>query len=267
MTGTASRTARALPRGGVRRKLYAKLRPDEQEAHRGDGTRARGHENLKPKVIRRVPAYMRRVDGRKVARLTLGDLPFCRKARTAAWRAEGAAEVKRLKDRLRALFRSGRGRNLGRLIEKGYGGDPYAMTADYFRRYADFVLNYHPDIIAHFDLVRKFNQRFDFFNEGDPRYYGPALDALARMAETDALLELNTGAISRGWRTDPYPSPRLLTRWRELGGRTIIGGDCHDAAFIDCSFNLCVQMLLDAGFSEVWRLGTGDELFEPVPLS
>lgn len=66
-----------MPRGGVRRKLYAKLRPDEQEAHRGDGTRARGHENLKPKVIRRVPAYMRQVDGAKVARLTLGGLSSC----------------------------------------------------------------------------------------------------------------------------------------------------------------------------------------------
>ena len=56
MTGTASRTAKASSRGGVRRKLYAKLRPDEQEAHRGDGTRARGQRNLKPDVIRRVPA-------------------------------------------------------------------------------------------------------------------------------------------------------------------------------------------------------------------
>jgi hypothetical protein len=120
------------------------------------------------------------------------------------------------------------------------------MSADYFRRYADFVLNYRPDIIAHFDLVRKFNQRFDFFDEDDPRYYRPALDALAQMAKTNAVLGLNTGVIARGWRTDPYPSPRLLTRWRELGGRTIIGGDCHDAAFIDCSFDLCVRMLLDA---------------------
>src|SRR5512147_3029769 len=99
MTGTARRTARASPRGGVRRKLYAKLWPDEQEAHRGDGTRARGHENLKPKVIRRVPAYMRQVDGAKVARLTLGGLSACpgygRCATGAERRREGAAEVSR----------------------------------------------------------------------------------------------------------------------------------------------------------------------------
>jgi histidinol-phosphatase (PHP family) len=154
-----------------------------------------------------------------------------------------------------------------RLIDTGYGGDPYAMTADYFRRYADYVTGYKPDIIAHFDLVKKLNQRHGFFSEEDPRYDEPALDALERMAETGALLEVNTGAVARGWRTDPYPSARLLTRWRELSGRTIVSGDCHDADYIDCAFDLCVQMLKGAGFTEVWRLGTGDDLFEPVPLT
>ena len=157
--------------------------------------------------------------------------------------------------------------SLARLIGEGYGGDPYAMTADYFRRYADYITDYKPDIIAHFDLVKKLNQRHGFFDEDAPRYFKPALDALTRMAETNALLEVNTGAIARGWRTDPYPSPRLLARWRELGGRTIINGDCHNADFIDCTFDHCVQMLIDAGFTEVWRLGTDDEVFEPVPLT
>ncbi len=153
-----------------------------------------------------------------------------------------------------------------RLIREGYEGDPYALTADYYRRYADYVADYMPDIIAHFDLVKKLNQRHGFFDEEDPRYYEPAIEALERVAETGALLEVNTGAIARGWRTDPYPSPRLLACWRELGGRTILSGDCHDADFIDCAFDRCVLMLKDAGFREVWRLGTGDELFEPVLL-
>jgi hypothetical protein len=34
MTGTSSRTARARPRGSVRRKLQAKSRPEEHEAYR-----------------------------------------------------------------------------------------------------------------------------------------------------------------------------------------------------------------------------------------
>ncbi len=156
--------------------------------------------------------------------------------------------------------------NLIRLIDDSYGGDPYRMTADYFRRYADYIESYRPDIIAHFDLVKKLNGSGAFFDENDPGYIGSALEALERMAASGALLEVNTGAIARGWRNDPYPDPRLLRRWRELGGRAIISGDCHDAAYIDCAFDHCEQALLDAGFREAWRLGTGDDRFEPVPL-
>ena len=157
--------------------------------------------------------------------------------------------------------------NVRRMILEGYGGDPYRMTADYFARHADSITAFRPEIIGHFDLVKKLNERCGFFDEADPRYTAPALEALERAAETGALLEINTGAISRGWRTDPYPSPLLLKRWRELGGRTIISGDCHDARFIDCDFDLCVEMLRTAGFTECWRLGTGEELFEPYALT
>jgi histidinol-phosphatase (PHP family) len=157
--------------------------------------------------------------------------------------------------------------NLRKLIGDGYDGDPYRMTRDYFERHADFITAFRPDIIGHFDLVKKMNQKCGFFDEADPRYTGPALAALERAAETNALLEINTGAIARGWRSDPYPSPLLLRRWRELGGRAIVSADCHDTSFIDCAFDLCVRMLLGAGFSEAWRLGAGNELFEPFPLT
>lgn len=156
--------------------------------------------------------------------------------------------------------------NLKRLIEESYGGDPYWMASDYFTRHADFLEAFRPDIIGHFDLVKKMNQRCGFFDEADPRYTRAALEALERAAATGALLEVNTGAVARGWRSDPYPSPRLLARWRELGGRAIVSGDCHDSLFIDCAFDQCVQMLVDAGFTEAWRLGTGDALFEPYFL-
>ncbi len=157
--------------------------------------------------------------------------------------------------------------NLRTLIAEGFGGDPYRMTAAYFQNLADYVESFRPEIIGHFDLVKKMNARFGFFDESDPRYTGPALEALSRAVKTGALLEVNTGAIARGWREDPYPSPLLLRAWRAAGGRAIVSGDCHDAAHIDCAFDLAVQLLLDAGFTECWRLGTGRELFEPIPLA
>jgi histidinol-phosphatase (PHP family) len=161
----------------------------------------------------------------------------------------------------------GEARGVRALIDRAYGGDAYRMTADYFGACAACAEAYRPEIVAHIDLIRKQNLRHGFFDESDPRYQAPALEALERIAATGALLEINTGAIARGYLKDPYPAPFLLKRWRELGGRSIISGDCHDARFIDHAFDRCVELMLDAGFREAWRLGTGDELFVPVPLS
>lgn len=96
MTGTPSRTARV---SAVRRNLKeaaGKLPVrGTRTASEANDSWARGRIDLKPKVIRNESSYMRRIDGRKVARLTLRDLSSCRKARSVAKRSEGAAEVSR----------------------------------------------------------------------------------------------------------------------------------------------------------------------------
>jgi hypothetical protein len=77
MTGTPSRTATAASRGVVGRKLQAKPRPEAHEPH----TRhPEGGEEPLVSEARCHPdpgLYMRRVDGVKVTRLTLGGLLFC----------------------------------------------------------------------------------------------------------------------------------------------------------------------------------------------
>ena len=96
MTGTPSRTARV---SGATRNLKE---AEGKLPIRRTGTAyqalvrwARGRIDLKPDVIRTGSAYMRRIRGRKVTRLTLRDLPFCLRARAVARRFDGAAEVSR----------------------------------------------------------------------------------------------------------------------------------------------------------------------------
>ena len=50
------------------------------------------------------------------------------------------------------------------------------------------------------------------FNEEDKKYKDIAMNALEEVAKQDKIFELNTGAISRGWKTSPYPAPFLLKR-------------------------------------------------------
>lgn len=79
-----------------------------------------------------------------------------------------------------------------------------------------------PTILGHLDLVVKLNRGGRFFDEEDPAYRSLALEAL-HAADPDAtLLEINTGAMSRGYRDTPYPAPFLLREWRAMGGRIIL---------------------------------------------
>ena len=66
--------------------------------------------------------------------------------------------------------------------------------------------------------------------------------------------ELNTGAISRGYRTSPYPMKNILKQMREWGFGAIISSDCHDAAYLDCGFDEARELLLACGFNEKYIL-------------
>ena len=41
--------------------------------------------------------------------------------------------------------------------------------------------------------------------------------------------EINTGAMSRGWRTSPYPAKPIRDYIRAHGGRLILSSDSHKA--------------------------------------
>jgi hypothetical protein len=96
MTGTPSRTARVSAVRRNPKEVEGKLLVrGTRTAYEASTRWARGPKDSKPNVIRTESAYMRRMYGRKVARLTLRDLSSCPWARTAARRFDGAAEVSR----------------------------------------------------------------------------------------------------------------------------------------------------------------------------
>ncbi len=140
------------------------------------------------------------------------------------------------------------------LVREGFGGDGIAFARAYFTQLSDYVAAFRPEIIGHFDLLRKHNVTGALFDAADPGYACAAMDALEAMADSGALLEVNTGAIARGYMSDPYPELRWLRRWRELGGRAILSSDCHDAPMLDCGYDVALERVRAAGFKELWAL-------------
>lgn len=136
--------------------------------------------------------------------------------------------------------------DLKRAVREGFGGDPLALTRCYFETVAQVQEKTQCDFVGHFDLVTKYN--FGLFDEEDPRYLGPALEALEHLCRQGAVLEINTGAMARGVRRVPYPAPVLLRAAREFGASIVLSSDCHDKEKLLYGYDEAVELAKNCGF-------------------
>jgi len=139
-------------------------------------------------------------------------------------------------------------------IQEFFVGDPYAYVESYFRRVATVAEKTGCQIVGHFDLVAKFNEGGKMFDENHPRYLTAALDALDELAKHDVIFEINTGAMSRGYRTSPYPSSALLKAMRDRNCRICVTSDTHSADTILHAFDQARELAKSHGFREGWVL-------------
>lgn len=130
-----------------------------------------------------------------------------------------------------------------------FGGDMYALAERYYEAVAEVAAK-KPVILAHLDLVTKLNGAGRFFDELHPRYCAAALAALHAADPAVTLLEINTGAMARGYRTAPYPAPFLLEEWRRMGGRIIITADAHSTETILHAYDQAEALARAAGYRE-----------------
>ncbi len=114
-------------------------------------------------------------------------------------------------------------------VEEHFGGDWYAFAEAYYELVAGVAQQTDADIIGHFDLITKFNEKNAFFDEEHPRYRAAWQKAADRLLASQLPFEINTGAVSRGYRSAPYPAPEIITYLRERGATLIWSSDSHIA--------------------------------------
>ena len=110
-----------------------------------------------------------------------------------------------------------------------FDGDYLAFCEEYYAQVAQVLQVTGADVVGHFDLVTKFNEGNALFDESDPRYVAASQAALDALIGQGALFEINTGAVVKGYRSEPYPSVPLLKRIADAGGKVILSSDCHRA--------------------------------------
>lgn len=135
------------------------------------------------------------------------------------------------------------------MVNRHFGRDVYSFCERYYEALEGVVERTNCDIIGHFDLVTKFNEKFCILDENEPRYIKAAKKTLEKLAAKGKIFEINTGAISRGHRTTPYPAPFILKRLAELDAKIILSADSHHKDTIDCHFEEAVKYAEKCGFS------------------
>lgn len=120
--------------------------------------------------------------------------------------------------------------------DKYFGGSLIDYAVEYYRITGDVLNKLNADIIGHFDLVTKFNEGQCAFDTGDKRYVNAWHDAVDALIPYNKPFEINTGAISRGYRKSPYPALDIAEYIHSKGGCFILTSDCHDKNKLDCYF-------------------------------
>lgn len=112
-------------------------------------------------------------------------------------------------------------------VKDFFNGNYYEFAKAYFDTVAGFSERKEIAIIGHFDLVSKFNEKGKLFDETDERYVSSWKAAADKLIAADKTFEINTGAIARGYRTEPYPSDEIKAYIKGKGGKFIFSSDSH----------------------------------------
>ncbi len=143
-----------------------------------------------------------------------------------------------------------------------YGGNWKAMVQDFYTDSLRNIRENSPQIVGHFDLIKKYNRGNAVFNEDDPFYQDTALAALDEMINHlkgyGGMVEVNMAPVARGLRSTPYPGPFLLRHLAQRKARVIVTGDSHAVKTLDNAFEKAPAFLGQAGFSSVWALQSGN---------
>ena len=137
-------------------------------------------------------------------------------------------------------------------LEKYYGGDFETFAEEYFGLVEDVVNKTDCDIIGHVDLTSKFFETHP--RVLTDRYKNAALKAVRALIPYNRFFEINVGAMTRGYRTAPYPDEFILKEINRLGGKIVINGDCHNKAWLGDHLDTATEFAKKCGFSERWIL-------------
>lgn len=122
-------------------------------------------------------------------------------------------------------------------------GSAKAFAEKYFENVVKAAKRENADILGHFDLFLKYNEKAKFVDESEKWYKDLSFATAEEVAKTGIIVEVNTGAISRKARSIPYPKKEIIEYMNNKGVRFILSSDTHSVDSINCFFDESLEIL------------------------
>jgi histidinol-phosphatase (PHP family) len=133
--------------------------------------------------------------------------------------------------------------------------DPIKMAEVYYGSFYGYLKCRRPEIVGHYDLITKFDEQGESRFLENAKYREIAESYALKIADLGCMFEVNTGAITRGFRKTPYPSEHLLHVLKNQDAKLILTSDSHSVETLDGAFEETADYLYDLGFRHLYAPG------------
>jgi histidinol-phosphatase (PHP family) len=137
------------------------------------------------------------------------------------------------------------------IINTHFNGNSMEYVRAYYEGVKEVPKKTNCDILGHFDLVTKFSDTVTDINPLCDEYLTYAYEAIQAVSQKIKVFEVNTGAMSRGYRNIPYPMINLMNEMKNAGMMPIITSDCHNKEHLDYGYDAAIKTLKNAGYTKI----------------
>ncbi|MBI9060171.1 MAG: histidinol-phosphatase HisJ [Labilibaculum sp.] len=137
-------------------------------------------------------------------------------------------------------------------LELIFNNNIIELVRTYYDNIISMVNNDPPDLIGHFDIIKKFNYGNKFFNEKDRWYQNIVAEVIKVIAKKKCVVEINTRGYYKGITEDFYPSRWILEKCLEYNIPITISSDAHQVQEIDSGFEAAASLLIEIGYKHVY---------------
>lgn len=132
-----------------------------------------------------------------------------------------------------------------------FAGDTKKMVATYFEHINKMLLSSKPDIVAHLDIIGKFNNQNKFYTPSEKWHKDLIEETLNLIKEKDCIIEVNARRKYKNFHHDNSPTTEILESVLKKNIPITISGDIHYSSDFPLYWVQTLQHVKQLGFGEL----------------